>query len=127
LRYILIFIALFSTQSHSGALDEDRCCITPIRLADGSIKRRVDVLVAFKKHHPCPSTGLTKGACPGWAINHSIPLVCGGRDIVSNLAWMPNVLKSGKGSLPVDRWERKVYCKPQILVPMHLTGELTIK
>ena len=91
-------------------LQEVRYCGAPARLADGSIKRRADVLAAFKKAHPCPSTGLTVGACPGWAIDHVIPLVCGGCDGVGNLQWLPNGIKSAAGVLPKDRWEQRVYC-----------------
>lgn len=29
---------------------------------------------AFRKTHPCPSTGKTTGACPGWVVDHAIPL-----------------------------------------------------
>lgn len=91
-------------------VEEVRYCGAPERLADGSIKRRSDVLVAFRKAHPCPATGLTKGACPGWAIDHVVPLVCGGCDAVSNLQWLPNQIKSAAGIYPKDRWEQRVYC-----------------
>lgn len=92
-------------------LQEMRYCGPPARLADGSIKRRADVLTAFKKAHPCPVTKLSTGACPGWAIDHVIPLVCGGCDSVNNLQWLPNGIKSAAGILPKDRWEQSVYCK----------------
>lgn len=93
----------------AGALDETRYCeVTPRRDADGSISRRADVLRAFKRHHPCPSTGKTTGACPGWAIDHVIPLANGGCDSVHNLQWLPHTLKSCAG-ICKDRWERKVY------------------
>lgn len=122
----LLFIAAFGV--HAGPLDETRyCTTTPSRDADGSISRRADVLAAFKRHHPCPSTGKTSGPCPGWAINHTIPLACGGCDSVTNLSWVPNVLKSGPGYFPIDRWERKVHCSPKVLVPMPKSGRLEIR
>ena len=40
----------------------------PLRNADGSIQRDYKVISAYRKLHPCPSTGLTTGACPGWAL-----------------------------------------------------------
>lgn len=89
----------------------------PVRNADGSIRRRSAVVAAFRRLHPCPSTGLTAGPCVGWAVDHVRPLACGYPDAVSNLQWLPHVLKSGPGALPKDRWERKVYCD-RALVPM---------
>lgn len=107
-------------------LQETRQCGEPVRLADGSIRRRSDVLTAYRKAHPCPATGLTTGACPGWALDHIVTLACGGCDAVSNLAWMPNVIKSGPGAFPKDRWERKVYCVPATPAPMPASGVLQL-
>lgn len=96
-------------------LEEQRYCGEPVRMANGDIRRRADVLTAFRRAHPCPVTGATSGACPGWAIDHVIPLACGGCDAVSNLQWLPLGLKTtavtGK-----DRFERKIYCSPIQLV-----------
>ena len=88
---------------------ETRYCGTPARNADGSIKRSTAVLNAFKRIHPCPSTGLTSGACPDWEINHTIPLACGGCDAVSNMDWMPKRIKTCTDLWCRDRWERSVY------------------
>jgi hypothetical protein len=89
----------------------------PPRNPDGSIKRSSAVLAAFRRANPCPSTGLTTGPCEGWRMDHSIPLACGGLDIVANITWLPHILKSGPGALPKDRWERRVYCD-RALAPM---------
>ena len=45
----------------------------------------------------------------GWAKNHTIPLACGGADSVSNLQWLPVVIKSGWQDWQIDRFERKIY------------------
>lgn len=96
----------------AGPLDETRyCTVTPHRDRDGSISRRADVLRAFKRIHPCPSTWATSGPCPGWAIDHVIPLKNGGCDSVHNLQWLPNEIKSCGGDKCKDRWERKVYAR----------------
>ena len=42
---------------------------------------------AFMKKHPCPSTGETRGRCPGYVIDHVKPLCAGGRDHPSNMQW----------------------------------------
>jgi hypothetical protein len=98
-------------------LVEQRYCGAPARNADGSIKRRSDVLTAFQHAHPCPVTGLVTGACPGWSKDHVIPLACGGCDAVSNLQWLPDALKSAPGVLPKDRFERLIYCSPMQTIP----------
>lgn len=56
----------------------------------------------FKKHHPCPATGRSKGACPGWVIDHIIPLACGGADDPRNMQWQTKAAAKAK-----DKWERK--------------------
>ncbi|MCA3041251.1 MAG: HNH endonuclease [Rhodocyclaceae bacterium] len=43
---------------------------------------------AFRAEHPCPSTGLKRGACPGWDVDHIVPLCAGGADHPSNLQWL---------------------------------------
>ena len=41
----------------------------------------------FQHEHPCPSTGKPRGACPGWVIDHVVPLCAGGADNPSNMQW----------------------------------------
>jgi hypothetical protein len=94
-----------------SALEEQRYCGPPARTAAGEIKRRADVLAAFRRAHPCPVTGLATGACSGWAIDHVIPLACGGCDALSNLQWLPDGIKSA-AVIGKDRFERKIYCEP---------------
>ncbi len=43
---------------------------------------------AFRNENPCPSTGLKRGACPGWQADHKIPICAGGPDKASNLHWL---------------------------------------
>ena len=97
-------------------LKEYRQCGAPERDAKGVIKRSSTVLTAYKKYHPCPVTGLSTGSCPGWQINHIIPLAKGGCDAVVNLAWMPDQIKTCKNPYCIDRWERTYYGKPHGIV-----------
>jgi hypothetical protein len=46
------------------------------------------VRTEFIKANPCPATGKSRGACPGWQVDHRIALVCGGPDTVENLQWL---------------------------------------
>lgn len=45
------------------------------------------MLREFQHLHPCPSTGRTTGACPGYIKDHIVPLCAGGADAVDNLQW----------------------------------------
>lgn len=56
----------------------------------------------FKKLHPCPATGKSLGSCPGWIIDHVIPLACGGPDAPANMQWQTYADAKAK-----DKWERK--------------------
>ncbi len=95
------------------------CGLPPKRDADGTISRSSAVLAAYRKFHPCPETGASTGACPGWALNHVYPLVNGGCDAVFNLQWLPTQIKScalSTGVLCVDRFEEKIYASPPQIV-----------
>jgi len=82
--------------------EDTRYLTIPIRDTDGKLVRSAAVISAFKKIHPCPSTGLTSGACPNWSLNHIISLACGGIDEVSNLMWIRVEYKTGYKILPID-------------------------
>jgi hypothetical protein len=98
-------------------LAETRICGAPARYASGEIKRSSAVIAAFRRIHPCPSTGLTTGSCPGWQADHVLSLAAGGCDAVSNLQWLPVQIKTCAADWCKDRWERKVYAPvPQIVV-----------
>jgi hypothetical protein len=45
----------------------------------GRTKRGSEAKHKFKKRQPCPSTGKSSGACPGYVIDHVQPLKRGGR------------------------------------------------
>ena len=79
------------------------------RDAHGDIKRSAYARAQFVKRWPCPVTGEVTGACPGWSVNHTIPLAQGGCDAPHNMDWMPNAIKSCADPTCRDRWERKVY------------------
>ena len=70
--------------------------------ADARIKRSTKAKHAFEKTTPCPSTGQQKGSCPGYIIDHIIPLACGGADAPSNMQWQ--TIQDAKTK---DNWERK--------------------
>ena len=53
----------------------------------GRIARSQKAKGDFKRQHPCPSTGKSRGACPGYVIDHVTPLKRGGADRPSNMQW----------------------------------------
>jgi hypothetical protein len=112
LAALLLALLLPGAAQALEPLTEIRFCGPPARNSDGSIRRRADVLYAFRKAHPCPSTGRTTGACPGWSMDHVVPLASCGCDAVWNLQWLPNGIKSAAGGLAKDRWERRGYTCP---------------
>lgn len=71
------------------------------RDANGRIHRSRAVTSHFKHLHPCPSTGLPKGRCSGWVIDHVEPLACGGRDAVENMQWQ--TVADGKAKDKIER------------------------
>lgn len=101
--------AVVNATGHDPSLVETRYCGEPKRNLAGTIIRRSAVRDAFRRQNPCPSTGLTTGACPGWAIDHVRPLDSCGCDSVNNLQYLPVAIKSAAGTLPKDRWERRIY------------------
>ena len=42
----------------------------------------------FKRQNPCPETGRPRGKCPGWEVDHVVPLKCSGDDSPSNMQWL---------------------------------------
>lgn len=107
MKFMVAAVLLLCSASAWAACDsvlvECRYSGPPKRTSSGLILRRNDVMAAYKKAHPCPSTGKTIGACPGWAMNHVVPLACGGVDAVWNLQWMRIDVKH-----MVDAYERKI-------------------
>lgn len=46
------------------------------------------VRAEFQRANPCPSTGATRGACPGYQADHRIAICAGGADRAGNLQWL---------------------------------------
>ncbi len=56
--------------------------------AESKILRSRKEVQAFRLENPCPSTGLLRGACPGYQVDHTIALCAGGPDHRSNMFWL---------------------------------------
>src|SRR5262249_18016023 len=83
----------YSTGTHGKAAGLQRDSHGKIKLSE---KAKDD----FKKSHPCPSTGKTSGSCPGYVIDHVVPLKRGGVDVPSNTQWQTTAEAKAK-----DKWE----------------------
>ena len=66
----------------------------------GKVARSEKNKDAFRKSHPCPSTGKSHGACPGYVIDHMQALKHGGADDSYNMQWQNVDAAKSK-----DRWK----------------------
>ncbi|MEW6562740.1 MAG: HNH endonuclease signature motif containing protein [Pseudomonadota bacterium] len=68
---------------------------------------------AFKRGHPCPATHSIHGKCPGYVVDHVIPLCAGGADKPSNMQWQEKAASKVKDK---EEWrtcrELKKIAKP---------------
>lgn len=87
-------------------LTDIRCCVEPKRYADGRIVRSAAVIAEFERLFPLPEGADRKK----YQINHAVPLVCGGKDIVSNLLWMRVEAKTCAEDWCQDRHEQVTMC-----------------
>ncbi|MCW5624558.1 MAG: HNH endonuclease [Burkholderiales bacterium] len=53
---------------------------------------------AFQRLHPCPATGKPRGACPGYVVDHIVPLCAGGADDPINMQWQERAESHAKGA-----------------------------
>jgi hypothetical protein len=81
------------------------CVVLPVS-ASAKQFRLALVKREFQLTQPCPATGRTRGACPGYVKDQVVPLACGGSDAVSNLQWQ--TIRDAKAK---DRWETKGYAR----------------
>ena len=94
-------IAVARSSSHSSRTSSHTHhskskCTTCLRDSHGKVKRNPEAKHAFRRSHPCPSTGRTSGACPGYVIDHVQALKHGGVDSPSNMQWQTTAEAKGK-------------------------------
>jgi hypothetical protein len=62
-------------------------CNTCERTTSGRIRRNSSARRGFRMANPCPATNSVSGACPGYVIDHIVPLKRGGLDRPDNMQW----------------------------------------
>lgn len=88
-----VALALLLTVAYPAALGRPhhhRHTDTPSSVARddrGRIHRSPQARQQFKNSLPCPATGKSYGACPGYVIDHVVPLKRGGADAPYNMQW----------------------------------------
>lgn len=83
----LILISLLLIISNLTHAYNSNYCTSCERDSQGHIKRSLEAKHEFKRQHPCPANGSTKGHCEGYIIDHIVPLKRGGADSPSNMQW----------------------------------------
>jgi hypothetical protein len=85
---------------HGSSAHSSRAYAGVRRDGHGRIARDPHAKEVFRRTHPCPATGKTYGACPGWVVDHVQALKHGGADDPSNMQWQTRAAAKAK-----DRWE----------------------
>jgi hypothetical protein len=74
-------------------------CGNCARTANGRIARSPAARRAFQASHPCPATGRTSGACPGFVVDRMEPLKRGGADAPGNMQWQTKAAAKAKDKI----------------------------
>lgn len=71
-------------------------------------RRSKSARAEFVRSVPCPATGITHGACPGWEVDHVVPLCAGGEDRPHNMQWLtaPDHKRKTRGDVRYCRARR---------------------
>jgi hypothetical protein len=84
-----------TSHSHTGHRSSKKAVGVP-RNSHGKIARSRTARAVFMHSHPCPSTGKSSGACPGYVVDHVTPLKRGGADAPSNMQWQTKAAAKAK-------------------------------
>lgn len=77
---IFILLYLFLGLCHAALADIKRDVA-------GNISRSAAQVRLFRAHNPCPATGKIQKSCPGYVVDHILPLCAYGIDSAENMQW----------------------------------------
>ena len=82
-------------------------CASVVESACPPVKRSSTMVRVFRASHPCPGTGVLQRSCPGYVVDHIVPLCALGPagDVMANMQWQAVAEAKAK-----DRQER-AYCR----------------
>ncbi len=86
-----------SISSHRASSSHSIKCESCPRDSKGKIKRDPNAVSEFKRTHPKPS------GCHQCEVDHIVPLSKGGRDVPSNMQWLPKEQHQDKTKLDRQR------------------------
>jgi len=102
----MVLLLLLLTPLASGQkIEKDNYSVPKVHSvhhSSGTTARSMTVRAQFLSENPCPATGQTGRSCPGYVVDHVVPLACGGADDPSNMQFQ--TVEDGKAK---DKWERK--------------------
>lgn len=104
----------FARQLAGSSLAMRKFTVIAIFVAGSAIAANRDPQerAAFMQQHPCPATGKTYGHCPGYIVDHVVPLACGGADKPENMQW-----QTVAESCEKDKWELSLCGKQYLYRP----------
>lgn len=116
IAFILGLMLPSDALAHGGGLNSEGChnnrrtgdyhchrSPSPAYRDHAPVRRSYSARAAFRRSVPCPATGRVSGSCPGWEVDHIIPLACAGPDHPRNMQWLTREENRRKGDLGCSR------------------------
>ncbi|AFU47320.1 hypothetical protein C380_18130 [Acidovorax sp. KKS102] len=91
-------------------------CLLAVAFASGAnarIPRSSAAVAEFKRQNACPINSATRGPCPGYEVDHIVPLCAGGLDTPANMQWLTRQAHREKTKVDVMRCRRSFGRSPQ--------------
>lgn len=79
-----------------------------VDVVDAKTQRDPHQRALFVKSHPCPANGKARGACPGYVVDHILPLCAGGADHPRNMQWQTVAQAKKKDVLEAEQCRRSM-------------------